>query len=174
MQGRLWTHRQSNVKKCYLCLLCQVTILAPLRRMHPLDVRFVVLSAKRRLDKIDAFRTTALPSGLLKNFLSPEHLAESTHYSNDSSTVASRTLAWTDPKLSGVVVLERRFALPRNRMTQNWATKTSSDCVLNNESGVTGVSCLYGPALKFGATRKLISTSSCVFHQNAEFIEACR
>ena len=141
-------------------------------KMHPLNVRFVVLPAKWRLEELDMFRTTALPSGLLKIFLLPKHLTELTRHSNDSSTVASHKLAYMEPKLSNVVVLERRFALLRHRRTRNWATTTSSACVLNNGSRVAGATCLCGDSFKFRATRKLNSASSGIFHQNPEFKEA--
>ena len=155
-----WMHARSPVnlqsihgKKGCLYLLRQVTIMVPLGLMHPLDVGFVVLPAKWCLEELDAFRTTMLPSWLLKIFLLPKHLTESTSHSNDSSTVASRMLTYTEPELSNVVVLERRFALLRHCRTRNWATTTYSACVLNNDSRVAGATCLCSDTFKFGATQ---------------------
>lgn len=143
--------------------------------MNPVDERFVDFLVKRRLGNLDAFWTTALLSGLLKILLPPKLFAKSTRHSNNSGTVADRTISWTEPKLGSVASLGKTCCAFQTshdlELHMKW--KRVSNCVWSNGSRMDGASCEYGPAVKFGATLKLNTASSGTFHKNAEVIEAC-
>lgn len=171
MQCHPWTRRRVNVETCCLCLFRQVTILALLSRKHPLDVpscgspcRTALWKTLRVLNDCASFR-------LAEDLFLSEFLAESTRHNNDSRNFASHTLACTEPKLSGAVVLKRRFVLLRHLKTQNWAPTTSSACVWTMAVGSLELHA-YSVAHFNLARRGNWTRHHLAFFQNAEFVEA--